>query len=342
MVTLSFQDLPSGISMVHRHFGIDIAKKTFQVCFLYRGAEFQQAFSNNEKGFKELLAWAREQSPKGQLRFSMEFTGGYERDLTQFLKDKKHYVSVLDPGKVFHFKKSLVKVGKSDPSDAYAICVMAREREPEEWNPRPDPYVVYLQLNRSRDALVEQLTATRNRAGAPGVLAIVREQFDPIIAVLEYAIENLEARMAELEAAQPEFGESLGLLVEVTGIATVSARQILAEMGPIQDYPTPHKLALAAGLVPIPRKSGTSLNNRSLVPYGNAKLRCAAYRIALVAKRYDPAFKAYANRIESNGNKSKKTIITACARKLMHIIWAILKYKTPYNPEIFMKHAKLT
>lgn len=328
--------------MVHRHFGIDIAKKTFQVCFLYRSAEFQQSFSNDEKGFNELLTWAKKISPKGQLRFSMEHTGGYERELTQFLQGKKHYVSVLDPGKVYHFKRSLVKVGKSDPSDAYAICLMAKEREPEEWNPRPDPFVAYLQLNRTRDVLVEQLTATRNRAGAPGVLAMVREQFDPIIAVLEFSIENLETRMEELESSLPEFGENLSLLVEVTGIATVSARQILAEMGPIEDYPTPHKLALAAGLVPIPRKSGTSLDDRSLVPYGNAKLRCAAYRIALVAKRHDPAFKAYAQRIESNGNKSKKTIITACARKLMHVIWAILKYKTPYNPEVFMKHARLT
>lgn len=328
--------------MVHRHFGIDIAKKTIQVCFCYKNVEHQASFSNNENGFKEFLVWARKTSPKGQIRFSMEHTGGYERDLAQFLQNEKHYVSVLDPGKVHHFKKSLVKIGKSDASDAAAICLMAKERQPEEWIPRPDPYVAYLQLNRSRDALVEQLTATKNRAHAPGVLKVVREQFDPIIAVLEYSIENIETRMAELESSLAELGENLDLLTGVTGISTISARQILAEMGPVEDYPSPHRLALAAGLVPIPRKSGTTLHDKRLVPYGNAKLRCAAYRIALVAKRHDPAFKAYAERIESHGNKSKKTIITACARKLMHVIWALLKYKTTYNPDLFMKHAKLT
>jgi transposase len=328
--------------MVHRHFGIDIAKQTFQVCFVYKNKATQQSFTNNELGFSLFMTWAKDLCPKGRLRFCLEHTGGYESGLVQYLQRLKLHVSVVDGGKIFHFRRSLGKLGKSDPTDAFCLALYSRQRMPEAYCPRPDPYVTYVQLARTRDAMVEQLTALRNRANAPMVLSVVREQLDMVIAVTVHAIENLEQKMTELEAALPELGEQVALLTTISGVALTSARQILAEMGPVNDYPTPEKLALAAGLVPIARRSGTSLNQRGLVSYGNARLRCAIYRCALVAKKYDPGIQAFAARLNRQGNKSKKTVIVACARKLAHVVWALLTYKTTYNPQTLMKDAKLT
>ena len=328
--------------MVHRHFGIDIGKPSFQVCFLFKYTILQKTFSNDEKGWSELIIWAKELCPRAILRFCVEHTGGYETGLVTHLQAQGLYVSVVDSERIFHFRRSLGKKGKSDPGDAYCLARYSRERMPEAWCPRPDPFVAHLQLCRARDGFVEQLVRLQNKASAPNVLAMVRDQLDMLIAVTKLAIENVEEQMAKLESNTKELGEAVEILRSIKGIEITSARQIVSEMGPISSYPTPEKLALAAGLVPLARKSGTSLNKTELFPYGNQKLRSAAYRVALVAKRYDPAFKAFAERIKSHGHKSKKTVITACARKLMHIVWALLTYKRAYDPEHLMKEARLT
>lgn len=171
---------------------------------------------------------------------------------------------------------------------------------------------------------------------------MVREQLDMAVAVTRHAIQNLEAKMKKLEESVEELGRQARRLTSVTGIALTSARQILSEVGPVCAYPTPEKLALAAGLVPLPKRSGTSLNQTGLQPYGNPRLRRALYRCALVAKQRDAAFKAYAERIQAHGHKSKKTVIVACARKLAHVVWAILTNDEDYSQEIFMKQARLT
>lgn len=338
---MSFQDRRDN-TMVHRHFGIDMGKPSFQVCFLFKFTVVQKTFSNDEAGWNELIDWARQLCPKAILRFCVEHTGGYETGLVAHLQAQGLYVSVVDSERMFHFRRSLGKKGKSDPGDAYCLAKYSRERMPEAWCPRPNPFVAHMQLCRARDGFVEQLTTLRNRASAPNVLAVVREQLDMLIAVVKHAIENVEAKMAEIEATTTELGEAVQILRSIKGVELTSARQIVSEMGPISSYPTPEKLALSAGLVPLVRKSGTSLGKTELFPYGNQKLRSAAYRVALVAKRHDPAFKAFAERIKSHGHKSKKTIITACARKLMHVVWALLTYKTSYDPQLLMKQARLT
>lgn len=328
--------------MIQRHFGIDMSARTFVAAFLIGKQVFQRTFPNTLAGWIAFWEWAVQQCPNARLRFCVEHTGRYEQGLVQFLQERGAYVSVIDPTRYFHYALSKGKRGKSDPADARGLAQFARDRKPEEYVPRPEPHQLYLQLCRARDSFVEKRTALINQCKAPGVLAIVREHFELNLAVIDDTITRLQAQIAEVEANLPELAEQVRMLDTIPGIDIVQARQILAELGTIDSYRRPENIALAGGLVPLLRQSGTSIYKNRLIKYGNPKLRCALYRAAISAKRHDPAFKALAARLNANGNKKKNTVNIACARKMAHIVWAILTYKTAYDPNILIKDSRLT
>jgi transposase len=327
--------------MIHRHFGIDVASKTLQVAHVFGRRQYQCSFSNDEAGWEALVSWARALSVTGRLRFCLEHTGGYESGCVQFLQGQGFHVSLLDAARFHHFVQSYGKRGKSDPSDAVLLARFSRERMPEAWVPRPDPQVLYLRLCRARESLVKHQTALKNQCKAPSSMASVREHFEAILEQVQARIDLIESQLSEIESQIPELGKQIDRLDSISGIGKTQARQILSEIGSISAYPNPRRLALAAGLVPLPRLSGTTLNKRGLFPYGNARLRSAAFRAAMAAKRFDPGFKAVAGRISGNGHKSKNTVTTACARKLMHVVWAILTYDQEYDSNILLRDARL-
>lgn len=328
--------------MLHRYFGIDMSAKTFNAAFLDRKAVHEQAFPNKELGWAGLYDWAKEQCPNAQLRFCVEHTGRYEQGLVQYLQGRGAYVSVIDSSRLHYYTLSKGNRGKSDSADARALAQYARDRKPEEYQPRPESYEHFLQLCRLRDSFVKERARHINKSKAPGILATIREHHELHIAVITESLNRIQVQISEVEAALPRLQEEVEILDMVSGIGLVQSRQLIAELGPIESYSLPERVALAGGLVPLSRQSGTSLNKRSLMTYGNPRLRAALYRAAITAKKHDPAFKAYAKRIESNGNKSKQTVNIACARKMAHVVWAVLTYKRAYDPEILMKDSRLT
>jgi transposase len=78
-------------------------------------------------------------------------------------------------------------------------------------------------------------------------------------------------------------------------------------------------------------KSGTTVRQPYLSKMGKAGIRAALYWPAITAMRLCAAFKAFAERLAARG-KRKKVIIGAVMRKLVHIIYGVLKHRTPYDP----------
>ena len=59
---------------------------------------------------------------------------------------------------------------------------------------------------------------------------------------------------------------------------------------------------------------------------------------AIVARRYNPVIKAFADRLKKAG-KPNMVIIAAVMRKLLHIIYGVLKSGMPFDPSISVKNA---
>jgi len=73
------------------------------------------------------------------------------------------------------------------------------------------------------------------------------------------------------------------------------------------------------------------LRGRRTVWGGRARVRAVLYMGTLVATRHNPVIKAFYERLCAAG-KAKKVALTACMRKLLTILNAMLKHRTPWQP----------
>ena len=122
-------------------------------------------------------------------------------------------------------------------------------------------------------------------------------------------------------------------LCTVTGIGRDTAIAVLAELPRIESFSSARELAAFVGLTPKHTTSGSSVCKRSKISkIGLSTLRKALFFRAISAMRFNEYFNEFALKLEKLG-KAKKTIICAIMRKLVHVIFGILKHKEVFTAE---------
>jgi transposase len=110
-----------------------------------------------------------------------------------------------------------------------------------------------------------------------------------------------------------------------------TAGALLARL-PLDRLETSRPVAAFVGLCPQERSSGSSIRGRGRVgPLGPASLRKARYLPAIVASRWNPALRVFAERLRAKG-KRPKVVITAVMRKLLLLAWTLLRTGHPFSP----------
>jgi transposase len=91
-----------------------------------------------------------------------------------------------------------------------------------------------------------------------------------------------------------------------------------------------HKgVAALVGVAPLKRDSGT-LRSRRSVGGGRADVRSALYMGTLLVARRNPVVKEFYERLLAAG-KPKKVALVACMRKLLSILNAVLRQRSPWR-----------
>jgi transposase len=86
------------------------------------------------------------------------------------------------------------------------------------------------------------------------------------------------------------------------------------------------------GLAPKETLSGSSIKGKPrLCKIGHARLKKALYMPALVSIQRNPVMIAFYNRLREKG-KNGKGIVCAIMRKLVHVIFGVLKSGRKYDP----------
>ena len=93
------------------------------------------------------------------------------------------------------------------------------------------------------------------------------------------------------------------------------------------------RISQYSGLTPNSR----ALRGRRTVWGGRAQVRAVLYMAAIVAARFNPVIRAFYQRLQRAG-KAKKVALTACMRKLLTILNAMLKHRTPWR-QLETRHA---
>lgn len=303
--------------------GIDVSKDRLDVALLPGGET--QAVRRNDTGLEELRVRLQVLSPALVV---LEATGGYEQVVSAALAAAGLPVCVVNPRQIRDFARATGKLAKTDRLDALAIARFAQAVKPEV-RPLPDEQAQALaELVARRRQVVEMLGMENNRLRQARAKT-VRRTIERLLAALQASLTALEAELDETIRGTPIWREREELLKSVPGIGDTTARVLLAELPELGTLDR-HQIAALAGLAPINRDSGQWRGERH-IQGGRASLRAALYMPTLVAARFNPVIRAMYRRLRANGKKPK-VALTACMRKLLTILNAMLRDRQPWQP----------
>jgi transposase len=306
--------------------GIDVSKAQLDVALRPEG---RFAVPNTEVGIAQVLTRLQAVSPTLVV---LEATGGLEIPLTGALAAAGMPVVVVNPRQVRDFAKATGKLAKTDALDAQTLAHFAEVMRPEP-RPLPDEQTQTLAaLLTRRRQLVEMLTAEKNRLAS--ARPPVRKSLRTHITWLERELSHTDSDLAHAIRESPVWREKEELLQSTPGVGPVVTTTLLANLPELGTL-TAKQIAALVGVAPFNRDSGT-LRGKRTVWGGRAQVRAVLYMGTLVATRFNPVIRAFYQRLCAAG-KPKKVALTACMRKLLIILNAMLKHRTPWRPELVQR-----
>jgi transposase len=316
------QQTPQPLEAERTFAGIDVAKAKLDV-FVDQGGK-RRSFDNTADGIEQLIRFLQ---PLGLSLVVLEATGRYERAAAIGLMDAGLEVAVVNPRQVRDFARSTGRLAKTDAVDAQVLASFGRLIGPRP-TPRPTDDQLRLEaLVARRRQVVNMRTMELNRAKqtTDKFAARLLEQH---VDQLKKQIQKLDREIARFVERNDDWRGKSELLQSVPGIGVGTARALLAELPEIGSLN--HKqVAALAGLAPYADDSGT-LRGVRRIGGGRAPVRTALYMAAVTAVRRNPVIKAFAQRLEGLG-KPYKVLITACMRKLLVTLNAIIKSGQPWE-----------
>ena len=315
--------------MEQRVLGIDVSKETLDIALSDGIGIKHNQFLNSQKGHEQLEQWLRKQT-SSDIHACLEATGSYGEDLAIYLHEAGHIVSIVNPARIKGFGQSELIRTKTDKIDAALIARFCLAMNPGPWNP-PSPEIRSLRaLVRRVDSLIDMRSQEKNRISTAHetVALLIKEH----IAYLDQEIEKIRQQIAELIGKDPHLKRKKDLLDSIPAIGKATIPHILAELDDLGKFNHVREMVAFIGLAPKETISGSSIKGKPrLCKIGHARLRRALYMPALVSIQRNPLMIAFYNRLKDKG-KNGKVIVCAIMRKLVHVIYGVLKSGKMYNP----------
>jgi transposase len=305
----------------------------------------------DEEGQRDLLRWAHGLQGGEEIRFALEDCRHVNGRLERFLLASGERVLRVPPKLMAGARKSARTRGKSDAIDALAIARAALREEPELHPASHDEAARELKLLvEHRDGLVRERTVLASRLRwhlhdlEPGLepparsldTASVRRSLSQRLARREQSAQvricrDLLARIGDLTRRERQLASEIGErvaeyapeLLEVPGVARLTAGKLIGEIAGVERFKTDAQLAHFAGCAPIPASSGITQRWR-FDRHGNCQLNAAFYRIALTQARVHPGARDYLARKRAEG-KSSAEALRCLKRLLVRVVWTALR-----------------
>lgn len=301
--------------------GIDVSKARLDVHVRPAGGAW--GVDNDEAGHGELV---RRLAEIGPTLIVLEATGGYQTQVVTALSLKGFEVAVVNPRQVRDFAKATGQLAKTDAVDAAVLAHFAECVRPE---PRPlldDETVELRALMTRRRQLIDMRTAEMNRLETCHVR--VRKDLEKTIKWLTQRIKSVDDDLDTKIRQTPVWRDREDLLTSATGIGKTTARTLLTELPELGQL-NRRRIAALAGLAPYNNDSGPRRGKRA-IRGGRPEVRAMLYMATISATRFNPAIRAFYQRLVDAG-KLKKVALIACARKLLTALNAMLRTQQPWR-----------
>ena len=301
--------------------GIDVSKEWVDVAVLPGGEEWR--VDRDQDGLDGLVVRLRDLAPEIVV---MEATGGYEILIVSALGAAGLPVAVVNPRQVRDFARSQGILAKTDRIDAAVIARFGKAS-----GVKAQPLVTEEArelegLVARRRQIMQMRTAEQSRRRLASAAAL--QSIDEVIAFLDLQLKEIDDDLGRRLRESPLWREREKLLRSVPGVGPVTTFNLLADLPELGSLDR-RAVAALVGVAPLSRDSGQFRGVRSCWG-GRAKVRAALYMSTLVAVQRNPVLKEFYERLLKAG-KPRKVALTACMRKLLTILNAMLKNGTKWE-----------
>ena len=304
--------------------GIDVSKETLDVAIRPTDRTWQVPYT--EGGIGELVEEVSSLEPELVV---LEATGGFETLLVSSMVERGLPVVVVNPRQVRDFARATGTLAKTDTIDAQILALFAERVRP---TPRPladDTLRELRALTARRRQLLGMITQEKNRLrmASPRVQGQLREHIE----WLEQRLKELDKDLTDFIGSSPPWRAKDDLLRSTPGVGPVLSSTLLADLPELGTL-NRREIAALVGVASLNRDSGTMRGKRT-VWGGRAQVRTTLFMATLVSTRFNPTIRTFYQRLQLAG-KPKKVALTACMRKLLTILNAMLRHDDHWNPDL--------
>jgi transposase len=302
--------------------GIDVCKDWLDVHIRPQGVILR--LPNCEAGVKDLINQLPASTKVG--RVILEATGGMELTAALTLHQAGFPVVVINPRQSRNFAKATNQLAKTDKVDAKILAFFGEAILPELRTMAEEETRQLNDLVTRRRQIVEMLTAERNRLSA--IRGKARADIEANIEWLNQRLKGMDEQIAEQVKECLQWSEQQQILTTVPGVGKVVATTLISalpELGSLSSK----QISSLVGLAPMNCDSGKMRGKRRITG-GRAQVRSVLYMATLVATRHNAVIRNFYNSLIERG-KLKKVALTACMHKLLIILNAMVKQKTPWR-----------
>jgi transposase len=301
--------------------GVDVSKRWLDVQVHEEGQGWR--VGNDRDGYATLIAKMKIVGPE---IIVFEATGGYERNAAKALGEAGLAVAVVNPTRVRRFAEAMGILAKTDKIDAKVIAHYASVAKPlakSQQTPLAERLAACVE--RRRQLLVD-LVAEKNRLSTSPecILSDIEEH----IAWLNERVANLDLEIQACIAQNEEWQARAKIIDSVPGVGPVTAATLVAEMPELGKVDR-QEIAALGGVAPFNRDSGPKKGKRKIFG-GRAGVRRTLFMATLSAVKFNPVIRASYEALLERG-KEKKVALTACMRKLLVMINAMVRDAKPWK-----------
>ena len=301
--------------------GIDVSQGTLDIYIRPLGKALK--VKNNET---EIARLVESLQPYSIALIVIEATGGLETELVIQFLEAELPVSEIEPRQGRDFAKATGRLAKTDAIDAQTLAHYGEAMKPPLLAASTEESRQLRELMSRRRQLVEMQTAQmfrRSRARGKARADILAH-----IDYLEQRLEQLNQEIEELTQNNSEWTQKVELLKTMPGIGKVISRTLVSDLPELGQL-NGKKISRLVGVAPLNYESGKYQGKRR-IQGGRAGVRAALYMGSVVAMRHNPVIKAFYERLVEKG-KSKKLALTACMRKILVILNAMISQNRPWQ-----------
>jgi len=303
------------------HVGIDVSKDRLDVAVLGERQETQ--VENSREGIARLVEQMQDLQPE---LIVVEATGGYQRSVVDALFHAGLCVAVVNPARVRQFAKACGLLAKTDKLDAQMLAVFGQRVQPKLYTGKSEAEKQLSALLVRRKQVEEMLKAEQNRLRT--VFPSLRSSLERMIAILKEEKKRLDEEIRGLMNDQKAWQEQMKILDSAPGVGPVTTATLLAELPELGKMDR-KKIAALVGVAPMNYDSGKKRGYRK-TKGGRGEVRSVLYMATLVATRRNPLIRAQYQQLLKRG-KLKKVALTACMRKFLTILNAMMRDQQPFR-----------